>query len=416
MKKYRTLSFVIFYIIFVGIGLVFGITPRSIIEAYAEGPLNNGNVLSYYNKEGEIIVLKNGTYRNYDVREDQKKALESAHMLERVFEPTLAEVIAFSAKKPCSDRCWRYFEGGLERLKNYTEGKSICWHYFNNYRNYMNITIVKKDGNEKIIKIIKQEDIKKFFELFPGNDAFSKILFDKPHEVLKELVSKGENIEKKVENNNVNIFQDPNLNYYEILRNDYREVKKYLKLKRLWVDYKKADKIKNFLECFLSATQPKFNCANGGESVKRKAVSIELENFQHTEVQLEALYRAYRNCREPNIKIFLENLLPVILTEPGRDDIDPNIYSLYEACKVCREANWLQDKKGFFKFKVVDRQGQVEKEEKCFYVLEEMQTQAELEAWQNRLPKNGQSSITSFAHGKFRSKLENSFKSFGQII
>ena len=66
MKKYKTqhktLSFLVFHIVFVGIGLVFGITPKEVIESYAT-ELGTGNVLAYYNRYNRIIVLKNGEYR-----------------------------------------------------------------------------------------------------------------------------------------------------------------------------------------------------------------------------------------------------------------------------------------------------------------------------------------------------------------
>ena len=332
MKKYKTLSLVIFYIVFVGIGLVFGITPENIIEAYAEGPLDDGNMLAYYNKFRRIIVLKNGIYRIHGVREGQGKALASANMLERVFEPTLAEVIAFSTGKHC---------------------QKYCHFYFNGFREYMSA------------KTIKQEDLQRFLDLIlKERNDFSGLIIAKTN---KELSL-------------------PRGNTFSEALTDY--------------------------------------CKDGENGLNL----CHLGNFQHTEVQLEALYRAYNGLVEylsenidykaNNIKIFLENLLPVILTEPGRNDIDYNIYSLYEACKVCRKVNWLQNKKVSFKFKVIDRQGQVEKEKERFYALDEMQTQAELEAWQNRQkqqPKNGLSSVTSFAPGHFRSKQENSFKSFEQI-
>lgn len=359
MKKYKTqhktLSFLVFHIVFVGIGLVFGITPEKVIESYAESDLESGNVLAYYNKNGEIVVLKNG---DYYIERGCDGVLTSGEVLDQVFEPTLTEIIAFSAGKPRTDRCWYYFQDEDSCKKNlgkYEEGKSRCWLYFNNYRNYKNASICRKNEKEKQegpikIKIIKQEDIKKFFELFPGNDPSSKLLYDRTYERLKgkKIIPQCENNrEKKVVDTVINHFQGSHLKYFE--------------------------------------------------------------NFKHTEVQIEALYRAYRNCQDDEIKHFLENLLPVILTEPNRDDIARNIYSLYEACNVCRQANWLQDKKEFFKFKVIDRQGQVKGDEGRFYVLDKMATQTDLEAWQGQ-HKNEQASITSFATGHFIAKPESGFK------
>lgn len=322
MKKYKaqhkTLSFLVFHIVFVGIGLVFGITPKEVIKSYAKSDLESGNVLAYYNRYNRIIVLKNGKYRECCVRGDWDWSSESANMDRRVFEPTLAEIIAFSTGKPC---------------------EKYCHFYFNGFRKYMST------------KTIKQEDLQRLLDL-----------------ILKE-------------------------------RNDFSghiivKTNQELSLPR-------GNTFSEALAGYCKAN----NSNQDGWEVNLRP----LGNFQHTEVQLEALYRAYTDCQDDEFKRFLENLLPVGLTDPDRHDIDCNIYSLYEACNVCRKVNWLQDKKGSFKFKVVDRQGQVERDEGRFYVLEEMKTQEELEAWQKQ-QKNKQSSITSFATGHFIAKPESGFK------
>ncbi|MGX8717392.1 MAG: hypothetical protein ACSW8C_05410 [bacterium] len=326
MKKYKaqhkTLSFLVFHIVFVGIGLVFGITPKEVIESCAKSDLESGNVLAYYNRYNRIIVLKNGEYRKYCVRDGWDWGSESANMCQRVFEPTLAEIIAFSTGKPCQE---------------------YCHFYFNDYREYMSA------------KKIKMGDIQRFLEL-----------------ILEEH----------------NDFSG-----YIIIKTS-----RFLSLSRN----------NNFSEALAGY------CKDGEDGVNL----FPLGNFRHTEVQLEALYRAYKRVEEylkekrmwvdyrkaENTKRFLENLLPVILTDPDNKDVDDhNIYSLYEACKVCRKVNWLQDKKGSFKFKVVDRQGQVERDEGRFYVLEEMATQDDLEAWQKQ-HKGEQASITSFPQGHFIAK------------
>ena len=78
-----------------------------------------------------------------------------------------------------------------------------------------------------------------------------------------------------------------------------------------------------------------------------------LGNFKHTEIQVEALYRTYKNPEVTSSdKDVLRNLLPAILTDNSDSIDDCNIYSLYEACNACRKTNWLQNKKDFFKFKI----------------------------------------------------------------
>ena len=84
-----------------------------------------------------------------------------------------------------------------------------------------------------------------------------------------------------------------------------------------------------------------------------------LEVYQHTELQIQALWSAYENAPE-DCKVSIKKLLPVALIndDPIKDTIDPRIYSLFEACKCCKETQWLNlpGKKDLFLFKIIDSQ------------------------------------------------------------
>ena len=64
-----------------------------------------------------------------------------------------------------------------------------------------------------------------------------------------------------------------------------------------------------------------------------------LGNFQHTEIQIAAMYQAYQKVEQDPIKEAyrnrLQELLPAALVNKDFRG-NPCIYSLYEACRVCK--------------------------------------------------------------------------------
>ena len=52
----------------------------------------------------------------------------------------------------------------------------------------------------------------------------------------------------------------------------------------------------------------------------------------------------------------LEALLPAVLVPDATTSVDKNIYSLFEACHGCEKMPWLQNKKEFFMFRLLDSQ------------------------------------------------------------
>lgn len=98
---------------------------------------------------------------------------------------------------------------------------------------------------------------------------------------------------------------------------------------------------------------------------KQKTVNLYwlLDVYQHTELQIQALWSAYEDAPE-DCKESIKELLPVALINDGPikdkdgETIDPRIYSLFEAYQCCKETQWLNlpGKKDFFLFKIIDSQ------------------------------------------------------------
>ena len=91
-----------------------------------------------------------------------------------------------------------------------------------------------------------------------------------------------------------------------------------------------------------------------------KNLMSRLKQIRHTEFQVAAIYQAYLAHPENTI---LELLLPAYLIE----EVDLQIYSLFEACNSCRHADWLQNKKENFVFKILDEQIQMQQDAYNFY-------------------------------------------------
>lgn len=90
-------------------------------------------------------------------------------------------------------------------------------------------------------------------------------------------------------------------------------------------------------------------------------IHTRLGNFRHTEIQVQALWNTYCECKDENTKKEIASLLPIALTAPENKDnkIDDKIYSLFEACDACKQTSWLNGKNGKrknFMFRIVDGQ------------------------------------------------------------
>lgn len=82
-----------------------------------------------------------------------------------------------------------------------------------------------------------------------------------------------------------------------------------------------------------------------------------LNQLRHTEFQVQALLTRYNTMKtEPrsDIKEIIKLLLPRVLVV--EKDCQHKIYSLFEACKSCKQANWLQNQKQNFMCYVLDGQ------------------------------------------------------------
>ena len=90
-------------------------------------------------------------------------------------------------------------------------------------------------------------------------------------------------------------------------------------------------------------------------------IHTRLGNFRHTEIQVQALWNTYCECKDEKIKKEIASLLPIALTAPENKDnkIDDKIYSLFEACDACKRTSWLNggdSKKDKFMFRIADGQ------------------------------------------------------------
>ena len=119
--------------------------------------------------------------------------------------------------------------------------------------------------------------------------------------------------------------------------------------------------------------------SDGRLKSKSSDLHSRLDKFRHTEIQVQALLKKYKDIEvkdkkslkklqknyphlyrtyeeEQKTKDLIKTRLPVALTDPSNTEIDHNIYSLFEACHACRQTEWLQSKKDIFMFKVADGQ------------------------------------------------------------
>lgn len=81
-----------------------------------------------------------------------------------------------------------------------------------------------------------------------------------------------------------------------------------------------------------------------------------LAQLRHTEFQVQTLLTRYNKMKtEPrsDIKKIIELLLPSVLVQENGQQ---KIHSLFEACKPCKQVNWLQIKKTYFMCYVLDNQ------------------------------------------------------------
>lgn len=213
------------------------IKPQDIIEAYTKISFKAGNILTYYNRYKQVIVLKSGEYQCIPLR------------------------------------------------------TSIAWN-----------KILKKSLGD-IRRIIKEKE---------------------PNEKTKEFKNYN-NFDGESINENFHFFAtDDNLNWFNYAKNSKKDLSNELKQTE--------------------------NCKTEQE-----------KKFRHTEIQIQALYRAYKKANiEKNVEFLkeLEHYIPVILLKDDiPSDIDPHIYSLYEACNACRLTGWLtKERKPWFMFKAVDQQ------------------------------------------------------------
>lgn len=81
-----------------------------------------------------------------------------------------------------------------------------------------------------------------------------------------------------------------------------------------------------------------------------------MDQYRHTEIQVQALHNAWNIAAAGNEKNCLEALLPTQLLSPTPQNISLLVYSLFEVCHACEKTAWLQRRKDHFYFKVLDAQ------------------------------------------------------------
>lgn len=241
------------------------------------------------------------------------------------------------------------------------------------YHNHKGQVIVLKSGNDYTTENL---DMEQEAIIIPLEDVLSLVNLQSgishTYETNEQGIKQEENFSAKASTPNITNYCDLIANHQKgktsweaVIRGIYEKdkYKGYFDGKRYQTS-KEINKISDF-----------FNAIKNDDN---KNLMSRLKQIRHTEFQVAAIYQAYLEHQENEI---LKLLLPACLIEEDVE-VETQVCSLFEACNSCRHADWLQNKKENFVFKLLDGQIQMQQDACNFYhgklILNEFMSQNQL--------------------------------------